>query len=112
MGYSDPVWMTFNQAKEAGGSVRKGEKGTLVFFWKFDKITDKATGELKNSVMVRTYVVFNIAQVDGVKLPEARAIPMQERVAAADALADATGARIGWGGNRAYYSPSADSVQM
>lgn len=112
-GYTAPVWATFNQVKAAGGSVRKGEKGTLVFFWKFDKKRDEKTGELKNTVMVRTYVVFNVAgQCEGVTVPEQRAKPMAERVADAEALATATGARIGWGGNKAFYSPAFDSVQM
>ena len=28
-GFSAPVWMTFKQAKDLGGQVRKGEKGSL-----------------------------------------------------------------------------------
>lgn len=113
MGYDSSVWLTFNQAKEAGGSVRKGEKGTLVFFWKFEKKTDPATGELKQVCWAKTYVVFNVAQCDGVAAPKARTLaPMQERVQAAEDLATATGAKISWGGNRAFYSPAFDSVQM
>ena len=112
MGYAEPVWLTFNQAKAAGGSVKKGEKGTAVFFWKFDKKTDPKTGELKSTCMVRTYVVFNVAQVEGVTIPERRAVPMAERVASAEALLEATEARVSWGGNKAFYAPSFDSVQM
>ena len=38
-------WLTFKQAKELGGSVRKGEKGTQIVFWSFPKIKDSETGE-------------------------------------------------------------------
>jgi antirestriction protein ArdC len=111
-GYDSPYWLTFNQAKEAGGSVRKGEKGTVVFFWKFDKKQDAVTGEIKQSVMVKTYIVFNLAQVEGVAAPHVVPRTEAERIEDAEALAVATGARIGWGGNRAFYSPAFDSVQM
>jgi antirestriction protein ArdC len=39
-GYSSPYWLTFKQAEQLGGSVRKGEKGTLVVFWKLDPETE------------------------------------------------------------------------
>ena len=53
-----PVWLTFNQAKEAGGNVRKGEKGTPVFFWKFDKKPNAVTGKLEQTVFVKGYTGF------------------------------------------------------
>ena len=112
-GYGRPVWLTFNQAKDAGGSVKKGEKGTPVFFWKFDKKPDPANpGKLKETVFVKGYTVFNLDQCEGVACPEPRARPLAERVDAAEALANATGAAIQWGGARAFYSPHFDSVQM
>lgn len=114
-GYESPMWMTFNQAKARGGAVRKGEKGTRVFFWKFDKVKDKETGEDKNRVMVKSYTVFNIAQCDDVKLPAraaAVATTEPERIEAADELVETTGATICHGGNQAFYAPSLDRVQM
>jgi antirestriction protein ArdC len=112
-GYAQPVWLTFNQAREMGGSVRKGEKGTAVFFWKFDKKPDPANpGKLKDSVMVRQYIVFNLDQCEGLTVAEPKARTLQERVEAAEALAEATGAVISYGGARAFYSPHFDSVQM
>ena len=106
-------WLTFKQALEAGGSVRKGEKGTGVVFWKFDLVKDDATGESKTRPFARGYTVFNIEQCDGLdtgKLkvpaaPEAGHTDMNE-------LASRVGAIVRHGGDRAFYRPSGDYVQM
>ena len=47
-GYRSNTWLTFNQAKKAGGTVRKGERGTLISFWKFEarEERDEQTGEV------------------------------------------------------------------
>ena len=44
-GYASPSWVTFNQAREAGGCVRKGEKSSMVVFWKVYDTADRKTGE-------------------------------------------------------------------
>jgi antirestriction protein ArdC len=69
-GYAHSLWMTFNQAKQMGGSVRKGEKGTPVIFWGRN---EKDDGE--SYVFARYYTVFNIEQIEGVSVvtPEATA---------------------------------------
>lgn len=114
-GYAEPVWMTFKQAKELGGSVRKGEKGVPVFFWSQVKKQDEKTGEEKAHWFAKSYVVFNIAQCDGI---ERKASPVAapeaegDRLAAAEALIAATGADIRHGGAEAFYRPSTDSVHM
>lgn len=41
--YADHRWLTFRQAQAAGGSVRKGEKGTRIVFWKFHDDSDEKT---------------------------------------------------------------------
>jgi antirestriction protein ArdC len=64
-GYARPRYLTFNQAKQAGGSVRKGEHGTKVYFFKQLTIADKASGEDKTIPMLREYTVFNVSQCDG-----------------------------------------------
>lgn len=112
-GYARPLWLTFKQALDHGGNVRKGEKGTAVFFWKFDAREDKDTGEIKRSVMVRQYTVFNIAQCDNLEIPALQPTkPLFERIEAAEALAAGTGAVIHFGGARAFYSPTRDEVHM
>src|ERR1700723_707226 len=70
-GWGPPYWVTINQAKQLGASVRQGEKSTLVSFWKFTEYAREngKTGELENktSVLLRYYRVFNIEQCEGLK---------------------------------------------
>lgn len=119
-GYSAPIWMTFKQAKELGGNVRKGEKGSLVVYANTltRSDTDEATGEDAERVIpyLKSYTVFNAEQVEG--LPERFtqiATPKLEPVlrnAKADQFFAATGAKINHGGGRAFYSISEDRIQM
>jgi len=45
-GYGSQYWLTYRQAQALGGNVRKGEHGTKIVFWKFDKYeTETADGE-------------------------------------------------------------------
>ena len=114
-GYASPIWMTFNQAKARGGMVRKGEHGTPVFFWKFDrKPVDpkRPQGEQKNVVWAKGYTLFNLDQIDGVTAPKRRERTLAERHADAEALMEATSARIQFGGDRAFFSPGFDVVQL
>ena len=60
-----PFWLTFRQAIELGGIVRKGEKACPVVFWKPTKIADRESGEDKKISILRLYHVFNTAQCDG-----------------------------------------------
>jgi antirestriction protein ArdC len=66
-GWPTPRFLTFKQAQEAGGSVRKGEQGTKVYFVKQLRVTESKEGEnLEKLVpMMREYCVFNIAQCEG-----------------------------------------------
>ena len=67
-------WATYNQIKEAGGQVRKGEKSSLVVFWKFiesKKVNAAGEEETERIPMLKYYNVFHVeTQVDGLK-PEA-----------------------------------------
>jgi antirestriction protein ArdC len=67
-GYSNSLWLTYRQANELSGQVRKGEKGTLVVY--ADTFTRTETGENgeANAVEIpfmKGYTVFNAEQVDG-----------------------------------------------
>jgi antirestriction protein ArdC len=98
--------------------LRKGEKATLVVFWKFANASGESQdeGETLASgsrlLFTRGYSVFNAAQVDGYtpKAEPMRAIP--ERIEQADAFFQAIGADLRHGGNQAFYSPGGDYVQM
>ncbi|HWY87122.1 MAG TPA: zincin-like metallopeptidase domain-containing protein [Gemmataceae bacterium] len=119
-GYSCPIWLTFNQSKEAGGFVRKGEKGTTVVYAStFEKTgTDDGTGEetTEKIPFLKAYTVFNAEQVEG--LPGhyyARAEApknLAERLAHAESFFAATQAGTRHGGNKAFYSPGADFIQL
>ena len=119
-GYAAPIWMTFKQAIELKGSVRKGEHGSLVVY--ADKIirteTDAKTGEEAEHAIpfMKGYTVFNVEQIDGLPehyygKPEARADSVQ-RIGHAEAFFAATGAAIVHGGSRACYVPSTDNIHM
>ena len=109
-------WLTFNQAKAKGGTVRKGEKGTQIVFWKFLEGKEvNAKGEKNRIPLCRFYTVFNISQCEG--LPEAwtalpETLPVIDRNEAIDAFISGTGASISHGGDRACYSPSEDKVSL
>ncbi|QDV81246.1 ArdC family protein [Planctomycetes bacterium TBK1r] len=118
-GYSSDYWMTFKQAQSAGGQVRKGEKGSLVTFWKLYATKDKTTGEPVEVPVLKHYTAFNVEQIDGIQVPDAPkddpdAIPFEP-------LAEAERIVAGYkskptirhdGGRRAFYRPSTDSVHM
>jgi antirestriction protein ArdC len=112
-GYDSAAWLTYKQAAEMGGNVRKGEKGTPVFFWSKWEKEDKATGKKEAGMFAKAYTVFNVAQCEGIELPApAERIPEGERMAAAEALIAATGAKIVHGGTRAFYQPSGDLIRL
>jgi antirestriction protein ArdC len=113
--YATPLWATYKQWSELGAQVRKGEKSSLVIFYKeFEADPDPAdeTDDGKRRVARASYV-FNAEQVDGYECPGApdRLGPV-DRIQSADAFVAATGAKIAHGGERAYYSPSTDHIQM
>ena len=113
--FTAPVWATYRQWCELGAQVRKGEKSSMVIFYKeyeTDPSPDVADDDGKRRV-VRASHVFNASQVDGFDLPAApeRLGPV-ERIEAADRFIQNTGARIEHGGERAFYRPSTDHIQM
>jgi antirestriction protein ArdC len=116
-GYSLNRWLTFQQAKALGANVRKGEHGTGIVFFKMLERDEAANdpGTRRVIPLLRSFTVFNAAQVDG--LPEAlTATPALPDgwtpVGAADELLERSGATIRHGGDRAFYRPSDDSIQM
>jgi antirestriction protein ArdC len=121
-GYASPTWMTYRQAGQLGGQVRKGEKGSeVVYYGQADAKTDaNEGGEAGDGGVYRflkSYRVFNVAQIDG--LPERFAAvaptPMVDpiqRIGRLDAAFRRVGARIEEGGHKAYFEPSTDRVRL
>ena len=119
-GYACPLWLTFKQALELGGNVKKGESGETVVY--ADRITRTAARDKGEEIereipFLKGYTVFNAEQCDG--LPAAyyaKATPPAEtpvhRIDTADRFFAATGANIRHAGTRAYYAPGPDYIQM
>jgi len=118
-GYESSEWGTYKQWQDRGAQVRRGEKSTTVVFWKFangteesqDGDDDQRTASSR-LLFTRGYSVFNAAQVDGHSPASTPDVPAIERIAAADAFFTAIGAEIHHGGNRAFYAPASDHIQM
>lgn len=118
-GFTSARWMTFRQALALGGAVRRGEHGaTVVYADRIQRRESGADGEdaLRSIPFLKTYTVFNVAQIDG--LPETfyaegqRPAEPAARIAAAEDFFGATGADIREGGLQAYYALAADYVQV
>jgi antirestriction protein ArdC len=118
--FEAPIWMTYRQAQDFGGQVRKGEKGSPVVYANAmtKTATDAATGdEVEKSIrFLRGYTVFNVEQIDGLPAhyyapPVGRLAP-HERIARAERFFAATGTAIAHGGSRAFYRSSTDSIHM
>ena len=120
-GFSGQTWLTFKQAKVLGGSVMKGERGSMVVY--ADKFVPKDEqeraakdgNEASFVPFLKRYTVFNAAQCEGLPpemaagakpLPECDAIPRAENLIAA------TGADFRIGGDRAFYVPSQDFIRV
>lgn len=112
-GYPTHGWLTFQQAKEAGARVRKGEHGTIVVFTKKLRIKDEESDEEKQIPMLRTFTVFNRDQVDNLPEPPPDTHGTYfERLHRAEMFILGTGADIRYGGNEACFLPELDFVQV
>lgn len=118
-GYRAATWMTFKQALELGGAVRKGEKGSMIVFFKKLTITEQneaGEDQDKQIPLLRTYFVFNVEQIDGLPAKyypaEVELVGGKDRDDAAEAALRSSGAEIRESGDRAFYVPSQDYVNM
>jgi antirestriction protein ArdC len=117
--YTATIWMTFRQALELDAHVRKGETGTLVVF--ADRITRTEDSEHGESVersipYLKSYSVFNVEQIEGLPpkylQPTPAPISAETRHAQAEGFITATRAIIRFGGDRAFYAPAFDVIQL
>ena len=118
-GYRTPRFLTFKQAQDLGGHVRKGEHGVTVFFVKRVEVTDRDSddGETKVIPILKAYTVFNVDQCDG--LPERMLSPgtftprnPDERDRTVDEFLASSGANIREGFGEAYYRPGDDFISL
>lgn len=121
-GYRSRYWMTYRQAATLGGQVRRDETGSLsVYYSSFRKDdTDPRTGEERERTVrfLRAYTVFNADQIDGLparfyasdEAPAPRSA--SEHQGAIDRFFAAIPAIVHHGGDRAYFDPHADRIQL
>lgn len=117
-GYACPMWMTYKQAQELGAHVRKGESGSLVVYANTINRTetdDKGEEHERAIPFIKGYTVFNIEQIEGLPAhyyAKAETPPPAARIEAAERFFASTRADIRHGGNRAFYAPTPDFIQM
>ena len=121
--HADSRWLTFRQANQLGAHIRKGEHGVQIVFYKLHERdgqnrADSDAADCHDTKRVipllKSYTVFNASQVDG--LPERLQLPptpsMWQPLDAAESLLSASGATIKHCGNRAFYRPVDDTIQL
>jgi len=120
-GFTGQSWLTFRQALSLGGNVRKGERGTTVvyadrFVPEDEKRRARETGEEAQAIpFLKRFTVFNTDQCENLPEDVATAAPpvptglIEPRV---EALIEATGIDFRIGGDRAFYVPAHDYVQV
>ena len=120
-GWPSQCWLTFKQAIEAGGRVRKGERGTgVVYADRFIPEGEKQRaardgGDAKAVPFLKRFTVFNVAQCEGLRPGLADdAPPLSERdiVPVAEQVIAASGVTFRIGGAHAFYAPGPDVVQV
>ena len=115
-GFTTGYWATYKQWSLLGGQVRKGEKGSVVVFYKQTNIevsdTDSGERENKSVLYARSSRVFNVEQVDGWQAPRPAASDPIKVLVEAERFVMVTSADIRIGGDRAYYRPRTDHIQM
>jgi antirestriction protein ArdC len=121
-GYPLNRWLTYRQALELGGQVRKGEHGTIVVLWRLRRVAatsdvypEPEVQDLHERVipLLRAFTVFNLAQVEGVPAPlQAVQQHSWEPEARAEELLLMSGATIRHGGSRAFFRPGDDEIHL
>ena len=114
-GFRSSLWATYKQWHDVGAQVIEGAKGEPVVFYKTFETDPEDENDDGIRRTARSFTVFNVSQVTGFdedadesELPQS---PL-ERIEAAERFIAATGARIVYGGDRAYYSRATDHIQM
>lgn len=118
-GFVSPFWLSYRQAQELGGHVKKGEHGSAVVYANTFKKTEQAEdgSETEQEIAyLKEYTVFCADQCEGLpaqfyQMAE-QPIETLERIERAEAFFANTKADIRYGGNRAYYAIEADYVRM
>jgi antirestriction protein ArdC len=120
--FGSPYWLTFRQAQERGGHVRRSERGTPIVFWRIDERTvedlegEEGAAEYRR-ILLRYYTVFNLDQCEGIEAPGAGIAedsPAFDPIPACEAVYANMPhpPTLCHGGERACYRRADDLVQM
>lgn len=120
-GWPSQSWLTFRQAQEAGGCVRKGERGQCVVY--ADRFTPEAEKErarrdgddARAVPFLKRFTVFNVAQCDSLReglASDPAPSPEREIISVAEDVIAASGVDFRIGGDKAFYVPAFDFVQV
>jgi antirestriction protein ArdC len=118
----DPRWATYKQAAERGWQVRKGERGTTAFFFKRIEVADRAArdagdgdGDVTRRIpLLRAFTLFHASQIDGIPAfvpPTVEEAPWRAPEAVDTIIANSR-ADVRIGGDKAFYAPLSDHIQM
>ena len=116
--YDNNEWGTFKMWNDMGYRLKKNEKCSYVFFNKpFEvedptKLDEFGNPKKKKIFYLKPYAVFNANQVEGYEVKKAQAPNKAKALKNVDKYVENTGAEISHGGDRAYYSPNFDRIQM
>ena len=111
-------YVTFKQAQQEGGHIRKGEKAQMVVFWKFIEQEDEETHEKKQVPFLRYYSVFHLSQCEGLTAKHAPQLPntahadQQAETLIADYVQRSGVTIHHQDGDKACYHPSSDSITL
>ena len=113
-------YLTFKQCQEAGGKVKKGEKASMVVFWKFIEQKDEETGEVKEVPFLRYYNVFHIDQCEGITAKHTTETAFPDGAATLESAQEIIYDYLGREGvklsheegDRAFYRPATDEVVL
>lgn len=107
------LWATYKQWQALGAQVKKGESATPCVKWTPIEKKDEATGVIRKILIPCAFSVFRFSQVDGYTIPAQKERTELEKHAEAQAIVDATGARIEHAHqDSAFYRPASDSIHM
>lgn len=126
-GYNTPFYLTFNQARQFKGSIRKGEKGTRITYWATVE-DNKGQNEHRNDsqemdsstkavkLIPAIHTVFNIDQTEGIEFPKVQVLyrTAAEKIAASEDVVESMPCKpaIVHKGDSAYYAKQLDRVTM
>jgi antirestriction protein ArdC len=114
-GYGLPYWATFRQWEKLGARIRRGEKSSVIVFYKREESSadDEDRDGAKNPRRIlRGSFVFNAEQVDGWSYPVPTHEDRTEKLQKVDHFIESIGADVFYGSDMAYYSRKFDRIHM